>query len=388
MEEIFIIDRVAGCLSKFHVGRYRFMLRLTEPAYLDCYLGNVLHGLLKTSLFNTTCDRLTGNDVADKESHDLAGRAQNGAYSDGWKTPYAELCTDCHRILKKECAYGYCMETIALTGRPDGSANHPHPYVLEPPPARRPSQWESRRSTRYISRAGNDYGKWGCGLYRYEIGESIPFNLILVGKGIDFRDDFINAVREGGERAGIGIHAETCKMGRPKFILDTRSMDAVRARGRFKVKGDGFGELITFDDLVAELHHGLPCRLELRFVTPTHIQAGGGRYTNRFDFKIFMMRLLGRIRDLSVHHCNQEFDYDFLLPGIEKVKTTYCEFEEHEWPRKSSRHGKMTHWGITGRMVFEGRLAPYIPFIRLGEYIHVGNMTSFGWGQYEICAMD
>ncbi len=40
--------------------------------------------------------------------------------------------------------------------------------------------------------------------------------------------------------------------------------------------------------------------------------------------------------------------------------------------------------GFLGEITFKGDLEKFLPFIMLGEYIHVGKGTSFGLGKYEI----
>jgi len=40
--------------------------------------------------------------------------------------------------------------------------------------------------------------------------------------------------------------------------------------------------------------------------------------------------------------------------------------------------------GFIGSITFEGDLEPFLPFLLLGEYVHVGKGTSFGLGKYEI----
>ena len=40
--------------------------------------------------------------------------------------------------------------------------------------------------------------------------------------------------------------------------------------------------------------------------------------------------------------------------------------------------------GFLGKIRFEGDLTPFLPFIYLGEYLHIGHHTAFGFGQYRI----
>jgi len=40
--------------------------------------------------------------------------------------------------------------------------------------------------------------------------------------------------------------------------------------------------------------------------------------------------------------------------------------------------------GFVGDISFKGDLEKFLPFIILGEYIHVGKGTSFGLGKYDI----
>jgi CRISPR/Cas system endoribonuclease Cas6 (RAMP superfamily) len=40
--------------------------------------------------------------------------------------------------------------------------------------------------------------------------------------------------------------------------------------------------------------------------------------------------------------------------------------------------------GLIGDITFEGNITPFLPFLTLGRYIHVGKGTSFGLGKYEI----
>ncbi len=44
----------------------------------------------------------------------------------------------------------------------------------------------------------------------------------------------------------------------------------------------------------------------------------------------------------------------------------------------------MSLGGVLGTVTYEGNNSEFIPFLKLGEFIHIGKGTSFGLGRYEI----
>jgi CRISPR/Cas system endoribonuclease Cas6 (RAMP superfamily) len=56
-----------------------------------------------------------------------------------------------------------------------------------------------------------------------------------------------------------------------------------------------------------------------------------------------------------------------------------------DWERYSNRQEtKMKMGGFIGSITFEGDLEEFLPFVQLGEYVHVRKGTSFGLGKYQI----
>ncbi|MCE8429907.1 MAG: CRISPR system precrRNA processing endoribonuclease RAMP protein Cas6 [Candidatus Methanoperedens sp.] len=45
---------------------------------------------------------------------------------------------------------------------------------------------------------------------------------------------------------------------------------------------------------------------------------------------------------------------------------------------------KLKMGGFLGEITFEGDLNEFMPFLKLGEYLHIGKGTVFGLGKYEI----
>ena len=50
----------------------------------------------------------------------------------------------------------------------------------------------------------------------------------------------------------------------------------------------------------------------------------------------------------------------------------------------SGRIKKLKMGGFLGEITFEGDLAEFLPFLKLGEYLHIGKGTVYGLGKYEI----
>jgi hypothetical protein len=46
--------------------------------------------------------------------------------------------------------------------------------------------------------------------------------------------------------------------------------------------------------------------------------------------------------------------------------------------------GGLTNAGIVGEGVLTGDLEPFLPYLRLGEYLHAGKGASWGFGRVEI----
>ena len=146
------------------------------------------------------------------------------------------------------------------------------------------------------------------------------------------------------------------------------------------------GTVLRLDDVMHAASHNTD-EIELAFLTPTSIKVNG-KWTNNLTFEHFIRNLLRRIRFLSYFHCGEDLDID--ARGLIEASTSVDHDSRLKWLRRdrySYRAEKSVPMGgFIGKVRFEGKLEPFLPFIYLGEYLHIGHHTAFGFGQYRLTA--
>lgn len=56
-----------------------------------------------------------------------------------------------------------------------------------------------------------------------------------------------------------------------------------------------------------------------------------------------------------------------------------------DWERYSRRQdASMKFGGLIGRIAFTGDLEPFMPYLRLGQVVNIGQATTFGLGGYRL----
>jgi CRISPR/Cas system endoribonuclease Cas6 (RAMP superfamily) len=130
-------------------------------------------------------------------------------------------------------------------------------------------------------------------------------------------------------------------------------------------------------------------RLTLRFLTPTLLRADG-EVIRRPEFHHVFKRLRDRINALCTFFGDGPLNADFrgLGESAEKVRTVASQTEWVERFRTSSKTRQPHELsGLVGEATYEGRLSEFLPWLALGEFLHVGKHTAWGNGQYEMCPM-
>ena len=266
-----------------------------------------------------------------------------------------ETCAKCP--LGKGCVYTYIFETAPRQAVNETSedAHLPHPFIIEPP-------LDEKR--------------------HYTTDDNLELHLLLIGQAINYAPYFIFAFEELG-RIGIGKD-------RGKYRIESVTNIGC---GKETLIYDGDShirdsqQVIDSTDIRNVASQLNRHQITLRFLTPTRIKYKG-KLTKDLNFEVLMRNLLRRSSWLAEIHCDEKWDLDYkglINKAKEQVTTTHSDLWWHDWERYSQRQDKkLKMGGFMGEITFEGDLAEFLPFLKLGEYLHIGKGTVYGLGKYEI----
>ncbi len=341
-------------LETFRLAKFRFTVNAKEHLRFPAYKGSAFRGGFGYAFKRVVCV------IKGKE------------------------CDEC--LLKQKCIYSYIFETPP----PEDAEilrlypKVPHPFVVEPPSDEKQS---------------------------FELGSTFTFHLILIGQAIDYLPYFIYTFTELGKQGigqgrgkydllqveGIGIGGESVLIYRNKTQTLTSNYPVIDA-SQLAINSRDIHENTTpqSKSLCKEMAKGdredtFPenngnNKITILLNTPLRLRFDG-HITDKFEFHILIRNLLRRISSLSYFHCNEKLQVDFkgLIEKASAVKMIKSDTQWFDWKRYSTRQEEwMSLGGVIGSISYEGDLNEFIPFLKLGEYVHVGKGTSFGLGKYEI----
>lgn len=320
-------------LHRALLSKYTFRLRPAKRLTLPKFRGALFRGGFGKALLNAVCPENACN--------------QN----------------DCPQRL--HCAYSYIFETPV----PDDAdvlrlnTHVTHPFIIEPP-----------------------HGQKGV----YEGGDALELNLTLIGKAIDYLPYCVFAF----ERLGImGIGRERVQYGIENVVAADNQVETVIFSGREK-RFLSKGSALSFNDIMNgrgedRQRWQRTGSLEVQYITPARFEHDGVLVAEGLEFHILLRSILRRLSTLIYFHCGKlalPIDYKQLIEDARGITigNGNLAWEDHE--RYSARKGKrMKLGGLTGSIWYQGNLEPFVPFLLLAEYIHVGKSVSFGFGQVRIC---
>ncbi|HPX60864.1 MAG TPA: CRISPR system precrRNA processing endoribonuclease RAMP protein Cas6 [Deltaproteobacteria bacterium] len=315
-------DVYSPAFPGFTAYRLRFSLTVTEDIILPPYKGFTFRGVFGTVLRELACS------------------------IPGEKCP---LCPFRHT-----CAYGYLFETVPDASVPHAGkfAAYPRPYIINPPLTAR---------------------------HRFGRYESMTFETVLIGRSVEFLPHLVMTFEEIGRR---GI-----RNGRGRYLIDriTATGPAGRQQTVWEkglIKGTCLS--VRWDEL-AEPASADSATLE--FITPLLVEDHGRPLETAPDFGFLMNALAHRASLLhQLHGHTSAAEAEQHNDGSHGISIAVSTLKWHDFERVSSRQQKrLRTGGMLGRVTYSGGLTPgQLQLLRLGELIHIGKSTTFGFGGYRL----
>lgn len=292
----------------------------------------------------------------------FAGSAWRGAFGHALKqlvcVTREPTCPAC--LLFRSCLYPYLFETPPdpAVGKLTRYTAAPHPFVLRPGPVR--SQ-------------------------PLAPGEELVLEVILFGKSNRLLPYVIHALERAGQR-GLGsgggrLHLEQ---------VVQATVDETGWRGLWRA-----GEPLQAWQPVELPLPPCPAMVKLVVETPLRLKREEHNVTPAgFEFAGLFGNLLRRISLLTAFHTETPLATDFagLMQRARAFRSLETRLRWQDWTRYSSRQGRpVPMGGVVGEIVLTesgvgaaATLAPFWPYLWLGQWTHAGKGTSMGLGQYRV----
>lgn len=302
-------------------ARFCFTMEAVEDAVLPPYLGSTLRGAMGHALRQLVCIVPRGD------------------------------CKKC--MYRWQCAFTYVMATSRQETDSEGNIRNltvPHPYVIEPP--------EEQRT-------------------HYQKGDRLQFHLLLVGTSISLLPLFIAAFMRVSKN-GLGRN-------RHKFILHRVEQEL---DGENTLLWQG-GDVLLQPPVPIELEEQKAVeteRVTLILHTPARL-VDKGRLNDSPDFSVFIRAVFRRLDSLGKIHGpgGLELDFQNYINKADQVQLMESDCSWFDWERYSSRQSTyMKLGGLIGKLTYGGDLSRFIPYLKMGQILHVGKNTSFGLGRYTL----
>lgn len=233
---------------------------------------------------------------------------------------------------------------------------------------------------------------------RFERGERFEFGLVLVGRALDFLPYFVLSFRELAN-SGLGLNRSRCTLTcveQVEISIDGAARVVRAAMPIFTAGDQTFRPTrpvhaanwirARLQQLPTENGSSAQLRVTIRFLTPTYLRAEG-ETIRQPEFHHVIKRLRDRINALCTFFGDGPLDLDFREFGERavRVRTVSSRIEWVERYRTSSRtHQRHELSGFVGEATYEGELGEFLPWLALGELVHVGKHTAWGNGWIEM----
>ncbi len=249
------------------------------------------------------------------------------------------------------CAYSAIFAPPPRTHSLQHFSQAPAPYLIEPPP-------------------------WGA--RTLPAGAAWHFDIVLCGRSLKELPLITLAFRQALQR-GIGPGD-----GRSELV----QIDHEAAPERYlaiHTAGDGhFAAHATASPSFGG--HEID-QITLTLLTPLRLQDNGRALPPaRLNAPTLLMAAVRRASLMAELHGVGAPGWDF--PRLRQLADAIADdkhLEWKDWTRRSARQRQaMTLGGVVGTWTLRGDLAPFLPALHLGQWLHLGKETVFGLGHYRL----
>lgn len=304
------------------IARYRLSFRVVEPLSLPDYAGSTLRGAFGHALMQLS--GISKEDAAQKNPMFL-------------QSPYAKIFDP------------QAQETESSSLK--GVRDTPVPYIIEAP----------------LTRA-----------HTYQPGETLSFHLVLTGSALSHLAIIILAWRRALLR-GIG-HGD----GKAELLLVEQEQGPEAWQEVYRQDNPTIRDHNTTFQIPA---YNEPQNVHLILETPLRLQNRGKIIGPReISANIFLRHLIRRITLMLQQHNQSQWSLDDIhyLNTLADTVQDERRLRWQEWTRYSSRQRQsMTLGGMVGRWYLQEVPAELLPFIYLGQWLHLGKEVAFGLGKYQ-----
>ena len=199
-------------------------------------------------------------------------------------------------------------------------------------------------------------------------------SLTLVGSAVNHAADFIRAFGRcfTEDQGGAVLHVTVDG-------VSSRGVYGERSWLRITRRGDLVGDLriLAANDITGKSVFDKE-NVPVTFHTPFR-QLREGRLLRTLDPSAFLRGVIRRVSSMVATYGGSEPDADFrelaeLSRGIQ-LRQNALQFTPGIPPNRG---------GVQGSVHLSGDLAPFLPYLLLGEYLHAGKGASWGFGRYEL----
>jgi hypothetical protein len=210
-------------------------------------------------------------------------------------------------------------------------------------------------------------------------GDTLDFELVLIGRALEALPYFVYIFMGLGEQ-GLG-------RGRGKFeVVQVDLLGNQEPHTIFQSSTQVLEPFQASRGPTAQAGDGDVTQATLHFLTPLRLKEKGDLVT-RVTFPLLLQRLLQRLILLAACYEKETQISDFapLLSQAPLVAVQNVDLSWYDWQRFSRRQESLMKFGgLLGTITLTGPMGPFLPYIRLGTEVNVGQETTFGLGRYEL----